>query len=344
MTRGALYILLRYNLSELPPSWQPRLCHDLEHRWQTAFFELIVARTLQALGAAELGVELADETGRKPDFLAAFGNGKMVVEATTPEFLTEHNEHSQRVSELKRMIEDAAPEGWSIAILELPDIGFNESKQEFKRALRSLLRLPPPDARSEAIEWEEEISSGLITLKLLPKRISHTAVVGGPAFAAWSDSVARIRRAIKTKRSQVRNAEHPAILAINGGFGATIGDFRRALFGSWSRVVSAHDNSFVDEFAADGVFARRRDGEPTYAGVLAYEEVGFTCPREPVLFLHPRYRSEMPEELQTLETHRLVDWRQIEVAAARNPDVLRSLRPVDLGQEPLEDMDDGSDG
>jgi hypothetical protein len=60
---------LRFNLSILPTSWEERLCHELETRWQTAFFELVVARTLQAVGAT-LEVEVATASGTKPDFLA----------------------------------------------------------------------------------------------------------------------------------------------------------------------------------------------------------------------------------------------------------------------------------
>ncbi len=42
---------LNYNISQLPETWRERLYHDLKHRWPSAFFELIVARTLQAIGA-----------------------------------------------------------------------------------------------------------------------------------------------------------------------------------------------------------------------------------------------------------------------------------------------------
>lgn len=315
---------LRLNIAHLPESWQRGLCWDLQNRWHTAFFELIVARTLQVSGATELCVESADETGRKPDFLAAFRKCRLVIEATTPEFLREHNEHSQRVSMLKQMIEDAAPEGWSIAIVDLPEIGFNESKREFKRAVSSLLKLEPPTEASKPMDLEAEVSAGTIMLKVVPGRLAHTAVVAGPAFASWSDSVDRIRKAIKVKRAQVRSSAFPAILAINGSFSATLGDFDRALFGSADRM--------------DGEFAQKRDGDPTFAGVLLYEEVGFTCPREPVLFLHPRYRSELPEELRAFETRRLVEGNRVEVTGARRL-VLKDLDPIDLSLERAESDD-----
>ncbi len=55
---------LNYHIKKLPKEWtdpdNPKegLKYDLEHRWASAFFELVCARVLQKLGASELKLKL----------------------------------------------------------------------------------------------------------------------------------------------------------------------------------------------------------------------------------------------------------------------------------------------
>lgn len=321
---------LRYNIAQLPEEWQRKLCEDLQHRWSSAFFELFVARTLQVLGAAELIIERATETGSRPDFLASFGDCEVVVEAKTPELLPEHANDLKQASALRKIVQVMKPHGYSINIRELPQIGPDESKKEFKRALKRLLAVPPPkSADSELCEVEEEISTGLIALTLIPDLANNSTVAGFPAFSGYSDASARIVRAVGRKRPQVGAAKAPVILAIDGGSNATLGDFDRALFGSFRTSVAPDSDVCIHQFCPSGDFAALREGEPTYAGVLAYEQVGFTCPAEPILYLHPRFTGRLPDELRALATRRLVDRNRIEGLPARNPRILANLRPVD---------------
>jgi hypothetical protein len=183
---------LRFNLSMLPTSWEERLCHELETRWQTAFFELVVARTLQAVGAT-VEVEVATASGTKPDFLAWFGGQGFIVEATSPEFLTEFEHNRRRVGPLSKIIEEVTPAGWSVCVQELPDIGLSDSKREFKRVVTRLLALPPPGSDSAIRHIDEEFCDGMIRLTLLAKGAGHAAIVEEPAFPYYSNAVFKIR-------------------------------------------------------------------------------------------------------------------------------------------------------
>lgn len=323
---------LRYNIAQLPAHWQRKLCCDLRDRWPSAFFELIVARTLQALGA-EIQVELRTQVGKRPDFRARFADASVVVEATTPEFMQEEAEHLRWTDTLKNIIEEHAPNDWSIAVHSLPDIGPQDSKKEFKHALARLFDVPPATPGTERREVSWETSQGVIRVTLIPERLGHRAIVAGPAFASYSDAIPRIRRTLRYKRDQIRASHAPVILAINAGFGATLSDFDRALFGSPHRILD-HDLKFVaDTFEADGAFARRGVNEPTYAGALVYLEAGFTCPAEPCLYSHPRATRPLPSALEVLTQRGLVDRQVIEAVPAQNARVLGALRPVDLSGE-----------
>ncbi len=45
-------------------------------------------------------------------------------------------------------------------------------------------------------------------------------------------------------------------------------------------------------------------GEPTWAAVLAFLNVGFLGGPDPVLYLHPRFGGRLPEALVALENRR----------------------------------------
>ena len=76
---------LNEHVNALPAAWQPILVRDLETPWRSAFFELIVARTLQVLGAS-LVVEPEGLSTTRIDFQATFPDGTVSVEAVAPVF------------------------------------------------------------------------------------------------------------------------------------------------------------------------------------------------------------------------------------------------------------------
>ena len=53
-------------------------------------------------------------------------------------------------------------------------------------------------------------------------------------------------------------------------------------------------------FQADGVF-NKGEGDPTWAAVLAFVNVYLGGGVDPVLYLHPRFRGDLPETLTSIE-------------------------------------------
>lgn len=72
---------------EMPPESREGFMHSLrqEGRWESAIFELIVVRMMQQMGA-RVEIESPDSAGRRPDILAHFPDGEVVVEATCPTY------------------------------------------------------------------------------------------------------------------------------------------------------------------------------------------------------------------------------------------------------------------
>ncbi|QYU67982.1 hypothetical protein J4558_24495 [Leptolyngbya sp. 15MV] len=54
-------------------------------------------------------------------------------------------------------------------------------------------------------------------------------------------------------------------------------------------------------FDPDGYFNQKRDEKPTYAGILAFLEVGWQKGPNPVLYIHTRFEGSLPEALKALE-------------------------------------------
>ncbi len=305
---------LNFNLSKLPTCLAKSLCDTFKFKWQSAFFELVVARTLQEVGA-KVEVEVETESGSKPDFLAWFGEEGIVVEVTSPEFLRKFDEHNQRhISPLIEIIEKLVPRGWSVFVKELPHIRPCDSKREFKGVVTRLLTVEPPRSDNESKNIREEICDGVIRLTLMAKGKRHATIIGEPVFTYRGNAVSKIRRAVKRKRAQVRSSDHPRFLAIDTRFGANFSDFDLALFGDGSGIV--------------GEFIRKGESEPVFAGVLAFPEVGFTCPYEPILYMHPRFSGRFPIELSVFERRVMKSDGQIVKHPALNR-VLDALCPVD---------------
>jgi hypothetical protein len=317
---------LNESLGLLPATSRAAFVNAIRHRWLSAFFELVVARTLLALGG-DLEVEPESQAVSQIDFEAQFSDGSISVEAIAPVFDREAVEQERNYGPLVAIIEAAAPPGWSVLIYELPDIGPAESKREFRHKVRRLLTIPPPEADAEPVDLEGRVPQGLIYLHLLPKRYGERAVVAEPGGGALDDSGARIRAAIKKKRRQARGAATPALVAIYGSGMMTDYDaFDRAIFGQSVAVFNQHARLERVYFKPDGVFAQSAGSPPTFAGVLAYLRVGFFASPDPILYIHPRYGDSLPEGLSDLE-RRSFDASRNEITRcpARRSGVLKSI-------------------
>lgn len=296
-------------------------------RWKSAYFELVVARTLQALGAT-LKIEAANEAGKRPDFTASYADGSVIVEAVSPVFNTNAGEKMEMQKPLLDVIEKRIPTGVRCGVWELPDIGLADSKKEFKAAVE-LIFSNLPDSVDDRLEIVKELSNGDIRITILPGESRSRRVAIEPLITVFDNSEDRIRNAVNRKKSQVRGSKEPVLLAIDAsGLSSELEDFDMALFGHTFERVDMNGQTVETGFDANGLFATRREGDPTYAGVLAFLEVGFQKCTDPVLYIHPRFSGGLPSAFDVLECRSLNRGTNHIVVRDRSADVMEGLNFV----------------
>lgn len=297
--------LLNENLCALPPEHRAVLCQALRDRWGSAFFELIVGRTLQALDAA-IEVEPGGASDIRMDFAARFPDGPVAVEAVSPVFGADVGETARRRNPLLDIVESESPSGVWVMVASLPDIGPQDSRRPFRAAVRRLLA-GAGDVGSTPMDVSEELPEGTLRLTLVRKGagVPPGRSVGiEPALATWDDTERRVRRAVSRKRRQGREASVPALVAVHAtGIASSYEEVDTALFGREVATVGRSGRLLDTRFEADGAFAGGV-GEPTWAGALVFLNVGFLGGPDPVLYLHPRFGGRLPEALLALERRR----------------------------------------
>ena len=323
---------LNFNLNCLDKNFaneiHGRLLADGQH-WRSAFFEMVVARTLQSLDGA---LTYAPQAGNShPDFGVCIGGQNLVVEATAPIFRKDIQDEMGQQEYLKKILEPEVPAGWTVLIQTLPDLGPQDSKKEFKEAVKRIFEgVGPPSELGEEKDLRTAVGDGWLELALLSVEAKNVRIAGGPGVSWVGDGVERIRKTVKKKRCQVRDVDCPVLLAVNvsevfSGFE----DFDRALLGHQHSVYDVEADCIAEErFVADGVFDPAGDEEPTIAGVLAYVEAGFLCAFEPVLYVHPRHRASFPQSFERLERRSYDPMAGIVRTSAHGAPVLASLKPV----------------
>ena len=91
------------------------------------------------------------------------------------------------------------------------------------------------------------------------------------------------------------------MLAINAsGISSTSEDFDHALFGRSALALDEQRMVAGTKFVADGEFAKLRTGAPTYAAVLAFDNVELWGIPDPILYRHPRFVGRLPQILGDL--------------------------------------------
>lgn len=299
----AMRRFLNENISKIPADAQSNIVNALSHRYKSAFFELIVARTLQILGAT-ITVEAKQSDNKQPDFLAQFPDSLIVVEAASPNFNSDAGEEVKNRNPLTDIIESLVPEGWSVQVWELPKIGQGDSKKAFRRVVADMLSIPPPTDDASELDLTEELPSGIIDLHLVPRRPNWPPIALESPFAVIDNSKELIRRVVRRKRRQVRKADVPVLLAIEGSWlSGSLESFDLALYGHTCDVFNIRREREAPRFIADGLFTNISNKPPTYAGVLAFPQVGFNSVAMPVLYHHPRFYGHLPEALSLLEQH-----------------------------------------
>ncbi len=319
---------LNESISALPSEYQETLFNALRERWNSAFFELIVARFLQELGAS-ISIETASSTGKRPDFVAEFSDQKIIVEAIAPIINSVAGDIAKNRTPLLDFIEANIPEGWSIGVCDLPNIGPADSSQDFKSIVRQMLAIDPPSANSPDLDLVEKLPIGTIHLRLLPT-YKQGGIAWDPPISVIDNTEHRIRHAVKRKRKQVRSSSAPVLLAIGAsGISSDFQDFDIALFGRTCGSYNEQRELIHIGFIPSGAFNNKAEGPPTYAGVLAFTEIGFLpCPA-PVIYRHPRFPGQFPQSILQLE-QRIYDARngKIQVQPSTIIDLPHKLRFV----------------
>ena len=327
---------LNENLAKVPQDHQLVLYRALHVRWDSAFSELIVARTLQLLGG-DIEAESESEAGTRIDFRACFADGEVGVEVVSPVFDPDDGEVMKRRSSMLEIIESLTPPRWRIMVDSLPDLGPSDSKRGFKAAVQRLLDTEPPEPAAGLKRVETQLAEGKLRLGILPKRTSGVegrVIMSEPAIAAWNASEEKIRKAIKKKRPQGRNVEIPSILAVYAnGISTTFEDFDHALYGREASVLGTETPTGVldvsgSEFHADGVFNK---GDPTWAAVLAFVNVYLGGGVDPVLYLHPRFPGDLPETLTSIERRNFDPVAgSVNMVPSRRPGFMKGLNFVSI--------------
>lgn len=281
---------------------QDVLYRMLHERWHSAFFELIVGRTLQVLGAT-IEVEPGGASDTRIDFVARFPDTTVAVEAVSPVFDSEVSETAKCRNPLLDIVESESPPDVWVMVSSLPDLGPQDSKKRFRSTVRRLLA-EAGDVTSSPVDVAEELPEGTVRLTLVKKGagVSSGRSVGiEPALTTWDDTEQRVRRAIARKRRQGREAGVPALVAVHAtGIASSYEEVDMALFGREVATMGPDGRLLGTRFEADGVFAGG-SGEPTWAAALAFLNVGFLGGPDPILYLHPRFWGRLPSALQTLE-------------------------------------------
>lgn len=281
----AMREFLNYNLSKLPIEIAESMFSNLSNRFHSAFFELILGRLLQEVGFNILH-EVKFDDGKRPDFLVKSKIGEIAIEATSPVFNSIVGKFYKRKAPLIKIIREHTPDSWIVNIQKLPEIGFNDSKRDFKRFIVEEFSKITDYSLEQEVQIEHVFRKGILQLSLLykPNRINQIGFY--PAVSYAENSKSRIEHALSEKREQLKNIDIPVILAIQGSnTGTDLDDFDQVLFGHTYEKLNRNRQIVEKGFKANGKLVNNNK-HSTYQAVLAFKEVGFTQISIPTLYIN----------------------------------------------------------
>lgn len=234
-------------------------------------------------------------SGKTPDFLINTSLGEYVIECISPIFNSEVGNYYKQITPLIDIVRRYVPANWRVLIENLPDIGFNDSKKQFKSFLKNELQKLSKEDGKAGIPIGKEFPQGNLELTLFFKPERSEPILNYPPYAYMENSVSRIKHALDEKRKQLRSITQPVILAIQGSAtGTDLEDFDQVLFGHSYEMMGANREVVKNGFKPDGIFISDNT-KPTFQGVLAFHEVGFQQLRKPTLYLHEQATAELQE-------------------------------------------------
>lgn len=319
-TARAVREFLNRSLSCFPRGHANSLAKRLKYDWQAHFFEIVVGRYLQLLGA-EVQPEPKGTNGTHVDFRATFSDGVISVECLSKRYNKEANDELRRQGRLTQLIEDAGPVGWILVIGHLPSIGPIEDFEPFLEVAKSwFARLPRPekDGRRERFSFDQ--GDQRLEFDAVPAPSVLRPAFIGPSVAFNDDSVERLKDALtdEHKRQQARGAQSPVFLAIDAPTGGPDHEaFDEVLFGQQvSRLKSRREL----ELAFDPNGKLVMDENIPFAGVIAFPGMRMDSAREPTLYLNPHQDWQLPAAIVGLGRRELIS--QIEASpSSETPDI-----------------------
>jgi len=273
---------LNRTLAAFPEKHARSLVGKLRQDWQSFFFEVIVGRYLQVLGAEiEPSAKYADKTD--VDYRATFPDGVVSVECVSKKYNPAANDQRRRNGNMAQMLDAVGPHVWAIVFDHLPDA---RSPQEFQpyvdQAAAFYSTLPTAVDGGPRIPFQWVGDHGRMRLEAIPFPRGTRANHLGPAVAWRDDSISRIKAALidSHKRRQARGAFPPVFLAVDSPFmGPDARDFDQALFGQTvdHRGFDIRE-SVGTSFNPNGLLVT--DKEIPFAGVIAFLGMGMTSARD----------------------------------------------------------------
>lgn len=226
---------LNRSLEHFPPKHAISLAKRLNRNWQSFFFEIVVGRYLQVLGAEVLPEPLGSN-GTHVDYRATFPDGIVVsVECVSKRFNLEAQKTIQRHDKMARMLDDVGPTNWAIELHKLPKADSPVEFQPYVEAAREwYATLPKPVVGGPRPTFGFEAGSDRMELEAIPFPKGTKPNHLGPAVAWRDDSIERLKDALidSHKRRQARGAVPPVFLAIDCPVsGPDAEDLDQALFG-----------------------------------------------------------------------------------------------------------------
>lgn len=326
----ALREFLNRSLAYFPLGHAKSVAKRLKHDWQAHFFEIVVGRYLQVLGAT-VQPEPKGTNGTRVDFRATFPDGVVSVECVSKRFNREAHEQMQRSGKLAGLIDDVGPVGWIVDIHQLPDVSSPEDFAPFLAAAEQWFRtLPRPSEDAPRPTFLFDKDSQHIELEAIPAPRMNAPVHIGPSAAFSDDSIERLKDALtdEHKRKQARGAVQPVFLAIDCPFGGPDAeDFDQALLGQTVQHLGLDLRTTGFSFNSNGLLVR--DQDIPFAGVMAFLGMTMTGAAEPVLYLNPYQRWKLPPAIAGLEQR---EWAsRIDVKPASGKASINNIGFVDYG-------------
>lgn len=328
-TAGARAVrnFLNRTLAHFPEKDARSLAAKLRQNWQSFYFEMVVGRYLQVLGA-QVQPNAKGNNGTDVDYRAVFPDSVTIsVECVSKRYNKDAQAEAHRHGNMATMLDAVGPHNWAIHFEKLPDANSAEQFQPYvdqAQAWYATLPQPVDDGPRLPFEWTGE--HGTMRLEAIPfprgTRPNHL----GASVGWMDDSIQRLRAALidSHKRKQAQGAFPPVFLAIDSPqmWGPDAEDFDQALFGQSvdHRGFNRRESVGVS-FNPNGLLVTDR-GIP-YAGVIAFLGMSMVGAKDPVLYLNPYQRWKLPAALAAHEQR--VWTSRIDRTPATRPPVINDI-------------------